>query len=359
MPAERRAKVLYLYAGRRREFYEKWKRGLVPDTQLLGLNYMDNFGIDATFLEWPISNWLRKLSFNLAHLPYIFAIREYDLVFICAGLPLVFLSKWLLRWKKPGFVIYNTFLTNALKRHPKGILGFINRKAIENIDVIVCTAGEQQKFLIESGFNPKNIVFQPIGIDASRFAREPEISGKKPGYILAVGRDPGRNYRTLFEAVKDLPVKLKVATKREVVAGLDVPKNVEISYHVPYEQMPALYQGAYFCVVPLRDWDDPKGSDTSGQYGYLEPMASGKAVIATDKSTVRDYIENNVDGLLVPPGDQKALRGAIQKLLSDESLRNRLGQTAQKKVLQNFTSKIFAGALANIFKKSRVSRLIQ
>jgi glycosyltransferase involved in cell wall biosynthesis len=316
---------------------------------------MNELGVDAEFLEWPIAEGLRKISFNLVHLPYLFAIRNYDVVFICAGLPLVFVAKYLLGWKKPKFVIYNTFLTNALKRNIGGLSGFITRKAIEGLDVIVCTGKEQETFLLEKGFAKEKIVFTPIGIDAKRFADESTkhspLNLNEGSYILAVGRDPGRDYKTLFEAVKDLPVKVKVATKQEVVAGLEVPKNVELLLHVPYSKMPALYQGALCAVVPLRDWNDPKGSDTSGQYGYLEPMASGKAVIASDKTVVRDYIENGVDGLLVPGGNAVALREAIQKLISDEGLRARLGQAAQKKVLEKFTSKKFATALADIFKK--------
>ncbi len=347
-----RPKVLYLYAGSRREFYNKWKKGLVPDTQLLGLNYMSKFGIDAEFLEWPIAEWLRRINFNLVHLPYLFALRRYDVVCICAGLPLVFVAKFLLRWKKPKFVIYNTFLTNALKRNPRGVSGYIIRRAIENLDMIICTAREQERFLIGEGFDSKKIVFHPIGIDATCFAAPAAKRAETPEYIVAVGRDPGRDYKTFFDAVKNLPIKVKVATKQEAIAGLEIPKNVEILMNVPYEEMPALYQGALFAIVPLRDFDDPKGSDTSGQYGYLEPMAAGIAVIASDKSTVRDYIENNVDGLLVPPDNPDALREAIQKLLSDEPLRTRLALAAQKKVLEQFSSQQFAAALALILRSS-------
>jgi len=352
MARDTKPHVLYLYAGKRKEFYASWKAGKNPDTQLLGLNYMDELGVDAEFLEWPLSEWLRSASFNLVHLPYLFAIRNYDVVFICAGLPLIFVAKYLLGWKKPKFVIYNTFLTNALKRNAGGLSGFVTRKAIESLDVIVCTGKEQEKFLLEKGFAKEKIVFAPIGIDAKRFADGSKNNPKKGDYILAVGRDPGRDYKTLFEAVKDLPIKVKVATKQEVVAGLEIPQNVELLLHVPYSEMPALYQGAFFAVVPLRDWNDPKGSDTSGQYGYLEPMASGKAVIASDKAVVRDYIENGVDGLLVPPSNPVALREALQKLISDEGLRTRLGQTAQKKVLEKFSSRRFAETLAGIFKRS-------
>lgn len=350
MEKNARPKVLYLYAGSRREFYDKWKKGLVPNTQLLGLNYMEELGVDAEFLEWPLPERLRKINFNLVHLPYIFAIRKYDVVFICAGLPLVFLAKWILRWRKPKFVIYNTFLTNALKRNPHGLSSFITRKAIEKLDKIVCTSKAQEKFLLERGFDREKIVFCPIGIDAAKFFERSKQCTETENYIVSAGRDLGRDYKTLFKAVDGLPIKVKVATKKETLVGLNIPQNVKIFLNVPYEDMPDFYGKARFAIVALRDHQNPAGSDTSGQYGYLEPMAGGKAVIATDKETVRDYIENGVDGILVPPNDPVALKTAIEELLANPAKAAALGAAAKAKVLENFTSKKFAERLAEIFR---------
>lgn len=382
-------KVLFLYAGSRKAFYEKWKRGLVPDTQLLGLNYMEQLGMDAEFIEWRLPELLRRISFNLVHLPYILAIKKYDIVFLCAGLPLVFLAKYILRWKNPEFVIYNTYLANALKRHPCGLLHWFNKKAIEGLDVIVCTARAQIQPLVDAGIAKEKIVFRPIGIDARKFVereRFREKDGEEPSghglpsggreergerirkkssegifsglssgsfsrdYLLSVGRDLGRDYKTLFEAVRDLPVRVVVATKPEAISGLTVPPNVKIRFHIPYEEMPALYQNALFVVTPLKSSDNPDGSETSGQYGYLEPMAAGKAVIVSDKSVVRDYIEHEKTGILIPPENARALRAAIEKLIADEPLSVKLGRMAQQKVLSDFTSEHWARSLAEIFK---------
>lgn len=343
-------KALFLYAGSRKAFYEQWKQGLVPDTQLLGLNYMKGLGIDAQFIEWRLSELLRRVSFNLVHLPYIFAIRKYDIVFICAGLPLVFLAKYILGWKKPKFVIYNTFLANALKRNPSGIAGCITHKAIENLDMIVCTARTQIQPLIAAGIALEKIRFVPIGIDAQKFIEREKSREQDGDYILSVGRDLGRDYKTLFEAVRGLEMKVVVATKPEAIAGLEVPPNVEIRFNIPYEEMPALYAGARFVITPLKSSNNPSGSETSGQYGFLEPMAAGKAVIASDKPSVRDYIEHEKTGILVEQENPVALRAAIEKLFANAPLCARLGNAAQQKVLADFTSERWAHSLAKIFK---------
>jgi glycosyltransferase involved in cell wall biosynthesis len=63
----------------------------------------------------------------------------------------------------------------------------------------------------------------------------------------------------------------------------------------------------------------------------LEAMACGCAVIATDcPSAPAEIINNDINGLLVPAEDVTALSNAMQKIIDDESLRQRLGVQALK-----------------------------
>jgi len=64
----------------------------------------------------------------------------------------------------------------------------------------------------------------------------------------------------------------------------------------------------------------------------LEAMALGVPSVATRCPTGPDeIITEGVDGILVPPADEKSLAGAIKKLLQDEALRKKLGEAGRKR----------------------------
>ncbi len=64
----------------------------------------------------------------------------------------------------------------------------------------------------------------------------------------------------------------------------------------------------------------------------LEAMALGVPSVATRCPTgPEELITDGVDGILVPPRDEKALASAIERLLKDEKLRVQLGANARRK----------------------------
>ena len=73
----------------------------------------------------------------------------------------------------------------------------------------------------------------------------------------------------------------------------------------------------------------------------LEALALGVPSIATRCPTGPDeIITDGVDGILVPPADEKALAGAIKRLLMDEDLRKRLGDAGRKRAQDFAVEKI-------------------
>ena len=61
----------------------------------------------------------------------------------------------------------------------------------------------------------------------------------------------------------------------------------------------------------------------------FEYMAAGKAIVATRAGQVVEILHDGESGLLIPPGDVRALTAALHTLLADAPLRARLGAAAR------------------------------
>jgi glycosyltransferase involved in cell wall biosynthesis len=65
-------------------------------------------------------------------------------------------------------------------------------------------------------------------------------------------------------------------------------------------------------------------------------MACGLPVVATAVGGIPEQVEDGVTGFLVPPGDEKVMIAAVKRLLTDESLRCRLGENAANDAQKRF-----------------------
>jgi glycosyltransferase involved in cell wall biosynthesis len=80
----------------------------------------------------------------------------------------------------------------------------------------------------------------------------------------------------------------------------------------------------------------------------LEAMAMGRAVLASAIPSLRELIEPDVHGVLVPPGDRNALAAALAGLCRDRERRHSLGDAARRRVYQHFTASAVAARIAEL-----------
>jgi len=69
-----------------------------------------------------------------------------------------------------------------------------------------------------------------------------------------------------------------------------------------------------------------------------EAMAAGLPVVASDLGAIGEAVADRQTGLLVPPGDGRALRAAIEALAADQGMRRRLGARGRAVAEQRFDS---------------------
>jgi len=79
-------------------------------------------------------------------------------------------------------------------------------------------------------------------------------------------------------------------------------------------------------------------------------MSNMLPVIATNVGGIPELIEDGKDGILVPPENPKALARAISNLLENEELREKLSQTAYKKVREKYSIDTYSVHMLDFYK---------
>lgn len=73
-------------------------------------------------------------------------------------------------------------------------------------------------------------------------------------------------------------------------------------------------------------------------YTVLEAMNMKVPIIASEVGGLKEVINNNYDGILVPIGNELAIANAIEQIYNDQRLRNTFAQNAYKKICSKFSA---------------------
>jgi glycosyltransferase involved in cell wall biosynthesis len=82
----------------------------------------------------------------------------------------------------------------------------------------------------------------------------------------------------------------------------------------------------------------------------VEAAAAGRAVVTTDVPGCRDAIEPDISGLLVPVRDANALANAIQRLIEDVELRQKMGRAGRQLAEKEFSIEKIVQAHLDIYR---------
>ncbi len=173
-----------------------------------------------------------------------------------------------------------------------------------------------------------------LGVDLGRFSHG-DLQRGRSTRILCLGRLVYRKgQRDLLQAVARLEgVELTIAgegPERErleaLAESLAISGRVTFTGVVGQDEALWLYREAdIFCLPSLSE----------GLPAVLiEAMACGLPVVTTRVDAIPELVSDEVDGLLVPPGDPEALAAALHRLSRDQKLRVRLGTAAGETIAE-------------------------
>jgi glycosyltransferase involved in cell wall biosynthesis len=178
---------------------------------------------------------------------------------------------------------------------------------------------------------PPSAVFTAFS-DLSAFAeRPPAPLPSRPTVAFVGALEHYKNidglaaaWRLLAERVPDARlVVVGRGSRRRVVDLLvaDYPDRVAHHEWLEPDDVSAVLDNASLLALP--SWPEGLGRVV------IEAFARGRAVVATDAGGIPDLVTDEVEGLLVPPADVGALATAIERVLADRTLAERLGAAAR------------------------------
>jgi len=174
-----------------------------------------------------------------------------------------------------------------------------------------------------TGWTFPGSVVVPSGIDLIDFPLQTGDPRPWRGRLLCVGRlDPRKGFGTAVQALALLPdMALRIVGQADPVhrrqleeLGAGLPLTFDA---VPRDQLRDVYCDADVLAF-TSTWEEPFGLVP------LEAMACGTPVVAVPSGGAADYLEDEVNALLVPAGEPAALAAAVRRLRDDPALRARL-----------------------------------
>jgi glycosyltransferase involved in cell wall biosynthesis len=138
---------------------------------------------------------------------------------------------------------------------------------------------------------------------------------------------------------------LKGEYQRQCVS-LGLSDKVVFAGNVPDKDLPKFYAASTMLVLPSKDRSEGFGLT------ILEANASGKPAIGSNVGGIPSVIKHGVNGLLVPPCDEKALASSISTLLEDETQAKKMGE-AGRRVAEAHDWKHTAEAVEKIYLQIR------
>ncbi|MFN7926774.1 MAG: glycosyltransferase family 4 protein [Blastocatellia bacterium] len=210
--------------------------------------------------------------------------------------------------------------------------------------------GEQTRALLHLGQRPIEVLPNPV--DVQRF--KPISTPEERGLIMFVGTvTEKKGVRQLVEAMPQIVARIphaqlwivgrdsRDARGQSYSAQLQqqLPASVQPHIHfkgaVEHDGLPALLARASVCVYPSHMEALP--------LAWIEGLAMGKALVASQTGPGAEVIDDGVSGLLCDPHNAASIAEKIIRLLDDEALRTQLGRAARQRAETVFSLDVMVG----------------
>ena len=319
------------------------------------LESLATWGVNIVYLQSPDRppRWI-KYNIVLSNVWYLLRcvdkVRRHGNVLVIdySGRFHTLLFAFAVRWRRCArLVILVNSLNFAYRRWAvKNIVDrTVSRLFLGLADAVLTSGSALTRELVNLGVPRDRIRAVPPALRAEFQRFLPPCAGRRCSHgiaILWVGRvHPIKGLEYLLEAVaglKDLPeVRLRLIGDdrlvprytwrlRNLIRRAGIAERVEFSGRIDaVEVVAGAYAAADIFVLPSL-WD-------TSPIAVMEAMCFGLPVVATAAGGAGEWVENGVNGFVVPPRDSASLATAIRRLVEDAALRQRMGEASAQRSL--------------------------
>jgi glycosyltransferase involved in cell wall biosynthesis len=243
----------------------------------------------------------------------------------------------------------------------------MRRQALRRVDSILCVSAYTRSRVLDQtpGLPPERLKIFPNALGDTWTQASPSALPRSlpQRYILSVTRlEVGDRYKGIVSVIEALSMTEDASLQYIIVgegsdrpflqwvaARFNVGERVHFWSGVTDPELTGLYTRCQAFVLP------------SGKEGFgivfLEAMFFGAPVIAAAEKGALDVVRDNETGLLVPFGDCIALKRAVDRICSDDVLRERLRKAGRSTVTGDgaFTFARFVERSAQVLEIARVA----
>lgn len=239
----------------------------------------------------------------------------------------------------------------------------------EHVSHFIAITEKAKELLVTEGANANKITVIPAGLDCDLF--KPALKNSEVMQRLGISKDAikilfvGRfvqekgifDLLNAFSKIQNQNVELLIVgagtteTTEEIhklSSYLDLTPKIKFLGSINYSEMPQIHNIADIFCLPsavTKFWAEQFG------YSLVEAMACGKPAVSTYSGSIPEIVKHQRTGLLVEQHNQDALATALEKLSTDQQLREKYGANARQWVLDKFEAGKVAGQIAEVYRK--------
>lgn len=232
----------------------------------------------------------------------------------------------------------------------------IERETMRHIPVIA-VSDYLKREMVRIGYAPDRIhVLHTYAPEPKEFAPPPQ--GGVPRFAYIGRMTPEKGVDWFLRAAQQVKTPIAIDLAGEGPAEADLKRLTaerglqdRVTFHgwVQSAQVHALLAGARALVFPSV-WHEPGGAVAG------EAMANGRAVIMSRVGGMPEYVQQDVNGLLVGPNDTEALARAMERFAGDWELARALGVKGSQIAQERFSFRAHIQTLQRLYEQTAATK---